>query len=155
LRDGWGGPADPVAARVWLQKGSALADAKLALADMLYFGVGGERRPVDALRWYELAARQSEDPYALYSVGYCLLYGQGTKADLRSGLKWLRRAADGGDADAHYELGLAYLNGNGTAQNMQAALKWLKAGAVLGHALARQRMAELEDNANQINQTNQ
>jgi TPR repeat protein len=143
LRDGWGVEVDAAAARSWLQKASALADAKLALADMLYFGIGGARRPQDALRWYELAARQSEDPYALYSVGYCLLHGEGTTADPKAGVRWLRRAAAGGDADACYELGMAYLQGRGVTGNPRLAMKWLRSAAALGQTRAQNFLNEV------------
>jgi TPR repeat protein len=147
LRDGWGVTVDATAARAWLQKASALADAKLALADMLYFGVGGSRRVADAVRWYELAARQSEDPYALYSVGFCLLYGEGVTVDPKAGIRWLRRAAAGGDADAGYELGLAYLHGRGVVSNPRLAMKWLRTAATLGHVAAQVFLTDLERDA--------
>jgi TPR repeat protein len=143
LRDGWGTAADATAARTWLLKAAALADAKLALADLLYFGIGGARDPGAALHWYELAARQTEDPYAHYSLGYCLLHGEGRAADPRAGLRWLRRAAGAGNGDAAYELGLVYLQGKGVAASSRLGLGWLRKAASLGSLPAARILTEV------------
>jgi hypothetical protein len=85
LRLGWGVPADAAEARLWLRKASSLPDAQLALADMLLAGEGGAANPVEAFAWYERAVRQGDDPYAMYSLGYCLLNGVGVAADPKAG----------------------------------------------------------------------
>ena len=61
----------------------------------------------EALRWYEQAVEQHEDAYAMYSLGYCLLHGQGcpvTPQNTRTGLHWLRKSADLGHPPAQEEL---------------------------------------------------
>lgn len=91
-RDAVGVGQDFQEAARWFRKAAALFDAKIALADMYYFGWGMACNYREALRWYEQALDQHEEAYALYSVGFCYFYGQGTCRDAKVGLKWLRRA---------------------------------------------------------------
>ena len=72
----------------------------------------------------------------MYSLGYCLLHGEGTRRDARAGLRWLRQSALLGEVDAQYELGTAYYRGTGTASNSRLAMRWLRSAARLGHAQA-------------------
>lgn len=157
-RHGYGLPRDDVQAMTWYRKAARLFEAKIALGDLYYFGHGApgaakqpERRQDhrEALRWYEQAVEQHEDAYAMYSLGYCLLHGQGCAASTqtaRSGVRWLRKSAELGHVDAKYELGRAYLQGTGVATNPQQALKWLRSAAQLGHAAAQAELARLTAN---------
>ncbi|MEK7736974.1 MAG: tetratricopeptide repeat protein, partial [Pseudomonadota bacterium] len=116
-----------------------LFDAKLALGDMYYYGHGVARNYREALRWYEQAVEQHEDAYAMYSYGYCLLYGQGAERNAqnaREAGRWLRKSAALGLVDAQYELGCAYYRGEGVAQSMRLAMKWLRSAARLGNEAA-------------------
>jgi TPR repeat protein len=78
LRHGVGVAADPAQALLWYGKAATLFEAKIALGDLYYYGIGVKANFRESFRWYEQAAGQQEDSYAMYSVGYCLLYGQGT-----------------------------------------------------------------------------
>ncbi|MDP2752576.1 MAG: tetratricopeptide repeat protein [Rhodocyclaceae bacterium] len=91
-RDAVGVAQDFNEAARWFRKATGLFDAKIALADMYYFGWGMACNYREALRWYEQALDQHEEAYAMYSVGFCYFYGQGTRRDAKVGLKWLRRA---------------------------------------------------------------
>jgi TPR repeat protein len=51
------------------------------------------------------------DPRAQAFLGYLLLRGSSSKADLRRGLDLLRSAADAGDPEAQFTLGVACLHG--------------------------------------------
>ena len=116
--------------RLWLQP-------KVALADMYYYGQGVEQNYREAVRWLREAVEQHEDAYALYSLAYCLLHGQGVRADVRTGLRLLRRAAVLGDASAQHELGSAYYRGQWLARNPKLAMRWLRSAAAGGNAEAR------------------
>ena len=100
----------------WYRQAATLFDAKLVLADLYYHGEGVMRNYREAFRWYEQAAEQHEDAFALYSLGFCLLHGQGVRRDAKAGLKHLRRAALLGEVNAQYELGAAYYRGAGVAK---------------------------------------
>ena len=91
----------------------------------------------EALRWYEQAVAQHEDAYAMYSLGYCLLHGRGTRGDPETGLRWLCRSAELGEVNAQYELGSAYYRGVGAPATRQLAMKWLRSAAAFGHARAQ------------------
>jgi TPR repeat protein len=131
LRHGTGTVVDVAQAVIWYRKAATILDAKVQLGDLFYFGQGVPRNLREALHWYEQAAVTHEDPYAMYSFGYCLLHGQGAARDLRAGAHWLRRAALQGEADAQYELGLAYFRGEGVKPSLRLAAKWLRAAAGL------------------------
>lgn len=150
-RHGHGAPRDDLQAMTWYRKAARLFAAKIALGDLYYFGYGAH--PVrqdhrEALRWYEQAVEQHEDAYAMYSLGYCLLHGQGCAAspqNAREGARWLRKAATLGHVEAQYELGCAYLRGTGVARSLRQAIKWLRSAAQLGHAAAQAALAELTE----------
>ena len=49
---------------------------------------------------------------------------------------WLRRAANGGDAEAQHKIGLLYFNGVGVLQNFMLAHLWVNLSAALGNERA-------------------
>ena len=90
---------------------------------------------------------QHEDAYAMYSLGYCLLHGQGcspSPQSAREGCRWLRKAAALGEADAQYELGCAYSRGHGVTRSARLSMKWLRSSARLGHQAAQAYLASVE-----------
>lgn len=52
------------------------------------------------------------------------------------GIKWTRKAAEGGDAAAQYNLGLAYLRGVGVTADAKEAAGWVDKAARQGNAAA-------------------
>ena len=52
-------------------------------------------------------------------------------------MKWYRKAAEQGDAEAQYKLGGCYLDGEGVARDKTEALKWWRKAAEQGHEEAR------------------
>ncbi len=136
----------------WYRKAARLFEAKIALADLYYFGYQDASGQLvqdhrEALRWYEQAVEQHEDAYAMYSLGYCLLHGQGVPhaaQSLREGLRWLRKAAALGEASAQYELGCAYARGQGVPCHQRLAMKWLRKASRAGHEGAVAFMASLQ-----------
>ena len=53
----------------------------------------------------------------------------GITPDVGEAVKWFRRAAEQGHADAQYRLGLAYENGQGVAHDNIQALMWMNLAA--------------------------
>lgn len=76
---------------------------------------------------------------AQYRYGDMLLTGVGrpgadiAKADIESGVAWIRKSADGGSPLGMARLGELYLTGRGVAKDSGEALKWLSAAAGRGH----------------------
>ena len=52
-------------------------------------------------------------------------------------VKWFRKAAERGDADAQFMLGTFYENGEGVSQDYQEAVKWYRKAAEQGNADAQ------------------
>ncbi|MCX7168840.1 MAG: hypothetical protein NTY41_00735 [Proteobacteria bacterium] len=89
----------------------------------------------------------------MYSLGYCLLHGQGAErspANLREASRWLRQAAALGEVDAQYELGCAYYRGTGLTRSLRLAMKWLRSAARLGNEAA-QAFLERVERGNKLN----
>lgn len=61
------------------------------------------------------------------------LGGDGKPKDYQEALKWLREAAENGDADAMAYLGSMYQNGLGVKQDNAKAIKWFKKAAKKGN----------------------
>lgn len=51
----------------------------------------------------------------------------------KTGIKWLRLAADSGDSDAQFYLGLCYVMGYGVEEDEDKAIKWLRRAAGSGN----------------------
>ena len=52
-------------------------------------------------------------------------------------MKWYRKAAEQGHADAQNNLGLCYQYGKGVAKDYAEAVKWYRKAAEQGHARAQ------------------
>lgn len=71
------------------------------------------------------------------AIGLKYAYAEGVKWNLPKGIKWLRKAAQGGSADADCSLGLIYDNGllftgHHVAPNYAKAVKWYRRAAEKG-----------------------
>ncbi|MGD0364841.1 MAG: tetratricopeptide repeat protein, partial [Bryobacteraceae bacterium] len=64
-----------------------------------------------------------------HDLGDLYRHGQEIPQDHGEAVKWSRKAAEQGLADAQYRLGLAYYNGEGVAQNYVQAHIWLDLAA--------------------------
>ena len=97
--------------------------------------VSGLRTPAEGT--VTLAGRALGDWTPAERARFMAHLPQGVRADLRSGLRYLRRAAVLGDASAQYELGSAYYRGQWLALNPKLAMRWLRSAAAGGNAEAR------------------
>ena len=79
-----------------------------------------------------------------------LLDGDGVKKNTADGLRWLRRAAQRGDAKAQYNLGRAYAYGEDVRRNGTYAKKWLARAAKSGHAKARRLLKSVQQKPHTI-----
>ena len=62
---------------------------------------------------------------------------EGVQQDDVEAVKWYRKAAEQGDADAQVFLGLMYRNGKGVQQDYAEAVKWVRKAAEQGNAEAQ------------------
>ena len=71
--------------------------------------------------------------------------GRGVPQDDTEAVKWLRKAAEQGDADAQFGLGLMYAGGRGVPKDDVQAYAWYNIASAQGNASAatiRDRVAE-------------
>ena len=62
------------------------------------------------------------------------------RQDDEEALRWFRRAAEEGHADAQYNLGYMYLNDRGVRRNLVEAVRWYRLAAEQGHADAQKAL---------------
>ena len=77
-------------------------------------------------------------------MGVMYAEGDGVAKDLEEAIKWWRKAADQGDANAQFNLGWAYSNGEGVAKDSEEAAEWFRKAAEQGHAGAQRALKKLE-----------
>lgn len=87
----------------------------------------------NATKWM-LAAAEQGDLESQRLVGNRILFGTGTKKDVKTGLMWLTKAANGGLIDAQTNLASLYRNGEGKdiPKNSSLAFYWYMEAAKQG-----------------------
>ena len=83
------------------------------------------------------AAAEQGDIAAQYRYAGMLRDGRGVAKDVREAAKWMRKAADGGLADAQCQMGLWYMNGIGVDLDEDKAVEWLTKAAAQNHTQAQ------------------
>lgn len=68
-----------------------------------------------------------------YLLGIMYYKGEGTVANKKETVKWLRQAAEKGHALAANNLGMMYDKGDGVPQDVAEAAKWYRKAAEKGH----------------------
>jgi TPR repeat protein len=81
-----------------------------------------------------LAAAQSGDPKAQFSLGTAHWTGQGVPQNDAAATSWWRKAVRAGNIDAAYSLGIAYQDGRGVPQDHAKAAALFARGAAKGDA---------------------
>ena len=71
-------------------------------------------------------------------------YSAYQKKDYTEAVKWWRKAAEQGNADAQYSLGVCYFFGHGVTKDEAEAVKWLRKAAGLGHREAGEMLKNLQ-----------
>ena len=77
------------------------------------------------------------------NVGAMYAMGTGVVKDMAEAVRWLRRAARGGDANARFNLGVLYSQGNGVPQNHARAAAWYRKAAETGHYQSQARLGHM------------
>lgn len=157
---GDGVPKNYTEALKWYQKAAEQGDdeAQYETAFMHLRGQGGRKNYGEAARWFAVIARQAEDG-RLYSKYYGpdafvtrdqigaaesrvmssefilgLMYrnGEGVTKNYAEAMKWYRKAAEQGHADAQLNLGLMYFDGEGVPKNNVEGYKWVNLATASG-----------------------
>jgi len=153
--NGEGVASDTVEAIRWYRRSAqgGYAPAQFLLG---YFYQGGYKLEYDhdeVVRWYGKAADQG---YAKAQYNLGCYYGRGKiemgrvisdqtivwstigiHKNLVEAVKWYRKAAENGHAQAQYVLGKSYHAGEGVPKDQVEAFKWWRKAAEQGHATSR------------------
>ena len=68
---------------------------------------------------------------------YCSSCGEGVSKDLSEAVRWYRKAAEQGIAQAQYNLGVCYEFGKGVSKDQAEAVRWYRKAAEQGDARAQ------------------
>ncbi len=88
---------------------------------------------------------QPEDAVGQFQRGKMYDRGEGVKQDKALALKWYRKAADQGYAEAQLLLGIIYDQGIGVPQDYAEAVDWYRKAAEQGYAKAQYNLAAMYD----------
>ena len=91
-----------------------------------YEGVGVEQDYVEAVKWFEKAAKEG-DSDAQYFLGQCYILGRGVdEKNASEALSWFKKASDQNNDEAQFKIGLIYEYGDGVPQSDTEALEWYR-----------------------------
>lgn len=116
------------------EQGCVIAQFRLGMCYAT--GAGVEQNQEKAKEWFD----KIKDPFDQFMIGNCFLAP--LHFDLRDevmAMKWYRKAAEQGYADAQYMLGLCYCE----KQDKPEAVKWLQKAAKQGHEKAKKALTEV------------
>jgi len=91
-------------------------------------------------QWFKEAL--IERAKAQYELGMRFFDGNGVRKSEKEAMKWWRRAAEKGNADAQYMLGYLYEYGYG---DMRKAEKWFRKSAKNGNIRAKDALTNLNN----------
>ncbi len=83
------------------------------------------------------------DPQEQFNLALRYNNGQGVKQDYKEAVKWYRKAAEQGHAEAQYKLGFMYENGRGVVQSDKDAAIWYRKAADQGDVYAQLNLAQM------------
>jgi len=108
-------------------------EAQYRLGWMYETGLGTEKNPFHAAKWYRQAAAQGHAS-AQYNLAIMYTQGRGMPRDDASAAIYLGKAAVLGHSKAQYDLAVLYQYGRGVAQDISKARYWFHRAAASGFA---------------------
>lgn len=117
------------------EQGCVIAQFRLGMCYAT--GTGVEQNQEKAEEWFD----KIKDPFDQFMIGNCFLAPLHFDfiRDEVMAMKWYRKAAEQGYADAQYMLGLCYC----VKQDKPEAVKWLQKAAKQGHEKAKKALTEV------------
>lgn len=117
------------------EQGCVIAQFRLGMCYAT--GTGVEQNQEKAEEWFD----KIKDPFDQFMIGNCFLAPLHFDfiRDEVMAMKWYRKAAEQGFADAQYMLGLCYC----VKQDKPEAVKWLQKAAKQGHEKAKKALTEV------------
>jgi TPR repeat protein len=102
-------------------------------------GIANAQNNLGEMYTYGRAALEDLAKNIMYEVDLCL----GPPEDYDEALKWFRKAADQGHAEAQYSIGNMYFFGEGVPEDLAEAFKWYRMAAEQGHVVAQRRLGNI------------
>lgn len=136
--NGDGVETNKVEAVRWFRKAAEQghADAQYFTGKNYEFGIGVVQNKDEAEKWFG----KIKHPFDQYRIGNMLLLVKQDKPEVKAeAMKWYRKAAEQGYADAQYMLGLCYC----VKQDKPEAVKWLQKAAKQGHEEAKKALTKV------------
>lgn len=129
-QNGWGRPADPVAACGWFEKAArqGIPTAAHLWGDCLAHGIGRAPDVPEALAWYDRAAAHGH-LLSLCTAGDRLIRGDGVQQDAARGMAMCTRAAQAHVPSAMLTVGRHLDEGRHVPQDLAAARQWYELAA--------------------------
>ena len=112
------------------------AKAQSYVGSMYENGRGVGRSYTEAIRWFLMAAEQS-DPFSQSHLGYLYEKGLGAACDEKVAAEWYAKAAEQGNDYGQARLASMYRDGRGVAQDFQQAANWFSKAADQGSTWAQ------------------
>jgi len=123
----------PAAFKEWVKSAAdGHVRAQYNLGVLYENGLGVEKNPVQAAKWYIVSAEGNYAP-AQYNLAELYYYGLGVPHSKTSALKWYMKAALQLDELAMYAVGQMYADGYGVSQDLTTAYMWLYLSKKLGY----------------------
>jgi len=122
------------------QEGNTLAQHRLAM--MYLNGNGTLKDPIEAVKWFRLAAQEGNSD-SQFQLALALLSGNGVGEDKLEAVKWLRLAADQNSQNALYVLANMHLKGESLDRDNRTAYQLFKKSAELGFTRSLLKQADM------------
>lgn len=133
------------------RKGAELGNADCQTSMGLFYQAGEKipggvkADPVEAVKWYTLAAEQNHTE-AIQHLAMMSAMGMGVTQDYAVAERWFRKGAELGNADCIWGLGQCYLDGKGVKQDtLQAYVLFSASLDGVENAEQKQAMTERRD----------
>jgi len=94
----------------------------------------------EAFKLFKKVEQKDHNSVVQFALGVMYTNGQGVRQDDKEAVKWYRKSAEQGDADAQYNLGVRYDSGQGVRQDYKEAVKWYRKSAEQGDADAQSNL---------------
>jgi TPR repeat protein len=122
----------------WFRKASEKGSAPA-----LYFLAASDLKLLECAEVSESLNKAISENYApaMTALGQLYMDGACGKKGYASGLQWLKKAAERGDAEAHYFIGIAYEQGRGVVADQTEATRWFRKGAQMGDPSSQNSLA--------------
>jgi TPR repeat protein len=108
-------------------------------------GVGVEKDPVEAFKWFLLAAEKG-DAQAQFNVALNYQFGKAVSKDPEAAILYYTLAADQGYSEGQLNLGLMYLNGDECTKDIEKGFELIEKSAKSGEPNALNTLAILYEN---------